>query len=301
MNFRQLDCFEQVASSGSFTQAAAALFLSQSAVSQQVISLENELGFPLFVRTARGTELTPAGAHLHGKIPHLRSEFEAAIETARRIADEKPDSLRIGFDGPMASPWIGRAIRKLRETCGDIQVTLRQADISELTTDLLDNRLDAIVTVEFEVKDMSELGYQTIATTTACVFLPEGHPLASRALLSPADLAGYPLLVDCVSADPPVLSKSARSLRMLGIDYDSAQPVSNGSQLFPMVEAGLGLFVASHFCDETASHYAVTSVDLDTGGQRASLGVAWRAWGPALSSFVACVRDVAGEHAQGHP
>ena len=62
---RQLDTFIQVADHGSFSKAAEVLFISPTAVLKQVNLLENELGFPLFVRTNRGISLTEAGKSLY--------------------------------------------------------------------------------------------------------------------------------------------------------------------------------------------------------------------------------------------
>ena len=65
MNHRQLDCFLTVAETLNFSQAAKQLYLSQAAVSQQIQSLEKELGFPLFVRTRHQVELTEAGRYFY--------------------------------------------------------------------------------------------------------------------------------------------------------------------------------------------------------------------------------------------
>src|ERR1700735_1409783 len=69
MEIRHLRYFIAVAELRKFTQAGAASFVAQSALSQQISRLEHELGAPLFVRGKRGAELTPAGELL---LPHAR-------------------------------------------------------------------------------------------------------------------------------------------------------------------------------------------------------------------------------------
>ncbi len=61
MNTRQLECFCHIAQNRSFSQAANALFVSQSAVTQQINALEKELNFRLFDRSTKSVQLTPAG------------------------------------------------------------------------------------------------------------------------------------------------------------------------------------------------------------------------------------------------
>ena len=62
MNLRQMEIFLRVTECESFLEAANSLFMSQSAVSQQIIRMEKELGFPLFQRNGRGIQLTESGA-----------------------------------------------------------------------------------------------------------------------------------------------------------------------------------------------------------------------------------------------
>src|SRR5829696_5682612 len=64
MELRRLEYFAAVARHGSFTRAAEELWLTQSALSQQIRRLEAELGVALLRRTPRGAELTPAGEAL---------------------------------------------------------------------------------------------------------------------------------------------------------------------------------------------------------------------------------------------
>lgn len=64
MNIRNLEYFIKVVDTNSFTKAAEELFISQSAISQQIKALEDELGFPLMIRNRKGFELTQAGKYL---------------------------------------------------------------------------------------------------------------------------------------------------------------------------------------------------------------------------------------------
>jgi len=64
VDLRQLEIVKIVADSGSFTAAARQMHVSQSAISRQVLMLEEELEEPLFVRLGRKVRLTPAGEEL---------------------------------------------------------------------------------------------------------------------------------------------------------------------------------------------------------------------------------------------
>ena len=66
---KQLRYFQSVVQTGSFSEAAAKNYISQSAISQQIQSLERELGFPLLERRNRRFSLTPAGEYFYQTSP----------------------------------------------------------------------------------------------------------------------------------------------------------------------------------------------------------------------------------------
>ena len=109
MNHRQIDCFIAVAQCHGFSAAARRLYLSQSTVSQQVISLENELGYALFVRKGHQTELTAAGSYLFQRLVELRDGYEAAVSTGAI----SPRVARRRFGSGTMAPWraFGSAAR----------------------------------------------------------------------------------------------------------------------------------------------------------------------------------------------
>ena len=82
MDFRELRCFVTVAETGSFTRAGGRLEISQSAVSQQIRSLEESLGTPLFTRRTREVALTQAGNVL---LPYAR-QILAKVDEARNAS-----------------------------------------------------------------------------------------------------------------------------------------------------------------------------------------------------------------------
>lgn len=84
---KQLKYFQSVVRLGSFSAAAEENFISQSAISQQVQSLERELGFALLVRKNRSFSLTPAGEYFYRK--SLRSQRPATACAAEAAKDRQ--------------------------------------------------------------------------------------------------------------------------------------------------------------------------------------------------------------------
>lgn len=97
-----LRCFEAAGRLGSFTKAAEALHLTQSAISQQIRQLEARLGYPLFVRHARGLALTPKGGALHEATV---AAFASLGRTLRQLS--APDApLQVSCLPSFALQWL---------------------------------------------------------------------------------------------------------------------------------------------------------------------------------------------------
>lgn len=97
MLFRQMKYFIAVVEARSFTEAAYALEISQSAVSQQIKALEEDLGVPLLVRQNRTFSLTPAGEYFYRHGKELLQEIEAFQKETRRLGEDQELQLRLGY------------------------------------------------------------------------------------------------------------------------------------------------------------------------------------------------------------
>lgn len=94
---KQLKYFQSVVRLGSFSAAAEENFISQSAISQQVQSLERELGFALLVRKNRSFSLTPAGEYFYRKSLLLTAACDRMCAEAAKIAKGEAANLKIGY------------------------------------------------------------------------------------------------------------------------------------------------------------------------------------------------------------
>ena len=94
---RQIRYFQAVVRNNSFSEAAAECHISQSAISQQIKALENELGFPLLERKNRKFVLTPAGEHFYKKSLILMADYEQICSEAAKIARGDEVILKFGY------------------------------------------------------------------------------------------------------------------------------------------------------------------------------------------------------------
>lgn len=291
MGFRRIDCFLAAARLKSFSAAARYLYLSQSAVSQQIAALEAEWGFKLFNRVGGSVELTSAGAYLLPRLSTMKATFRDHIDHARDLARDGDEVFCVGFDGPLAGDWIGEAIRIASSHSGfSATPKLYRENISTLTERLMDGTLDAAVTTNLEIAKIDVASFTPLITAGPCVYYPRGHRFASKSSVTIDDLAEEAVL----GAYGTGLSPSGAHLHNLGLPAEGLTQYLDGDTAFLATGAGLGVFVASHLCDQFARHFPVESVDLDAPLGSVVLGIACRIDNEPARIFTAAAKKALG-------
>ncbi|ROL81536.1 LysR family transcriptional regulator [Pseudomonas chlororaphis] len=171
MNLFQLRAFDAVAREGSFTRAAARLFISQPAVTGHIKALEEHYQITLLRRTARRVELTEEGTRLAAitrAMFGLAEEAQAMLEANRQLLTGR---LEVAADGPhMVMPMLA----SLRERYPGITVNLRLGNAQETLAVLLSEHADVAVLTEVEPR--KGLYLQSLGESRICALVPQGHP-----------------------------------------------------------------------------------------------------------------------------
>lgn len=109
---RQIRYFQSVVRNNSFSEAAEECHISQSAISQQIKALENELGFSLLERYNRKFALTPAGEYFYKKSLVLITDYEQMCREAAKLAHGDETVLKIGYLRSHRSPELYQALEE---------------------------------------------------------------------------------------------------------------------------------------------------------------------------------------------
>ncbi len=124
MELRQLRSFVAVAEELHFRRAAEQLHLSQPSVSQQVRTLEDELGVQLFDRNRRGVALTPAGAALLDDARDVLARAARAAERAREAGSGSRGRLRLSLTRSLTGGLAGAIVEAFRARYPDVALEL---------------------------------------------------------------------------------------------------------------------------------------------------------------------------------
>lgn len=147
LSSHQLDAFQTTASLASFSKAARALGLTQSALSQRILNLEAELGVTLLLREPTGVRPTDAGQRLLEYCQRrggLEAEFLRAIQSEGKEAIGGP--LRIATFSTLGRSVLLPMIAELVASHPKLQVDLRVAEVRDLADELLRGRVDYLLT-----------------------------------------------------------------------------------------------------------------------------------------------------------
>jgi DNA-binding transcriptional LysR family regulator len=273
MELRQLRIFEAVVRHRTVTDAAIALEMAPSSVSEQIRSLEKSLGVALFDRTARGMRLTSAGEHLVSWAHRLLAQ----AEQARREVARQREAVRLGALETIAATEVPRVLGRLAARRPGIRVEVRPSvSRDDLFADVLSGQLEAALVLDAGAA-LGDLGFAVLSaplafldvgTVPLVLVAAPGHPLAVRRGLTPADLSGQRLLVNAsncsflLAADKVIGSGPERV-------YTGAVPVMRA-----WAEQGLGISLLPEFA-VSAALTSGTLARLDLPAPELSLRLVW--------------------------
>lgn len=241
MELRVLRYVVAVAEEEHFGRAALRLHVAQSALSQQVIRLEGELGVRLFERTTRQVAITDAGRRF---VEHARGILEAADRASadmRATAEGRTGTVSIGFVGTATYDVLPRVAQRVRAELPDVDLVLRGELLSPaLVTAMAGPGLD-LALVRPGAGTPDGLTIEPLRTERLVAVLPDTHPLAGRGEVDLSLLAGETFVVhpsgDRSSLHQRVLAACLRS----GFEPAGLVEVGETSTVVVFVAAGLGV------------------------------------------------------------
>jgi DNA-binding transcriptional LysR family regulator len=186
MTLEQLRIFVEVAQRQHLTQAAAALYLTPSAVSSAIRALEDRYGVPLFNRVGRRIETTEAGRAFMIEARHTLASAQAAETMLSEMGSLKRGSLRLQASQTIASYWLPPRLVEFQKRHPAIAIELTVGNTQSVAEAVLAGGAD-LGFVEGQVEDealtLKEIGQDRLVIVTA-----PGHPWAHGRPLAARDL-----------------------------------------------------------------------------------------------------------------
>ncbi|WP_254067633.1 LysR family transcriptional regulator [Burkholderia sp. L27(2015)] len=194
IDIRELRYFIQIARAGSFSRAAAELYIAQPALSRQITKLEQELGVQLFVRHGRGIKLTNAGALLLDRAEMITHYVRQAGDQVRAAGDGLSGHITIGMPPAIGVPLLPRVIESFASRWPSVSIHVREGLSTSLQEWLIDRRVD--LAVVYNQPPLDALDIASMFTEPMVVVCPpesDRPPLAAPFRIR--DLADLPLIL----------------------------------------------------------------------------------------------------------
>lgn len=178
MDIRALRYFAAVAETGHMTRAAEQLGIQQPPLSQQIKSLERELGVLLFRRHPRGVALTDAGRLFQAEALRMLQDMDAMKQRMARVATGQAGMLAVGFTSSAAAHrFMPEALRAFRRAYPSVELQLREDNAAELTEALAAGRLHCGL-LRVPVARPEGLVFETLLREPVWVAMPSDHRFA---------------------------------------------------------------------------------------------------------------------------
>lgn len=226
----------------SFSRAAAALFVSQSSLSQQIAKLEKEIGYPLFQRTTKYVQITEEGTRFLAQAKKVLAEYDALHAQVEATRASIAHTINLGMS-VVYRPQAAETVVRFMQTHPDIDVNLTSAWELDLVEMLRNGRIDlALFGVDWENDDLSGMNVIPLHDERVVVTLSPQHPLAQRESVTLAELANETLIF--TSNRSGVRRLVLQRLRQMGLHLHNGMEINDTETRIHYVTQNIGIAFA---------------------------------------------------------
>lgn len=193
MELRQLRYFLAVAEEQHFTRAAEKLFVSQPALSQQIRSLEQELGVELLDRSGRKIRTTPAGEIVRFHAQAALNQLSSMDVALGELAGLQRGSLAIGAAQTVNAYLLPHIVAAFSSTYPAITLQVEERAADEIESGVLDGTLQ--LGISFVPPSLGEIEAVPLFSEQLVVIVAQGHPWYERSEMTVRELDGAPMVM----------------------------------------------------------------------------------------------------------
>ncbi len=294
MDLDQLHTFLEIVRLKSFSKAAQSCFRTQPAVSAQVRQLEQELNAPLFDRLGTKIALTPAGrifAEYSEQILELRRQAQNTINELERVPRGE---LVIAANEATCIYVLPRVFFEYKKQFPNVQILVDRSYGSRVVDAVVDNQADFGIT-PLPVKE-KRVQVVKIHSDEIKALVPVNHALATKSVILPQDVAGFPLLVPKTGATRSRLTNWLEPVEeqvQISMELDSTEMIKR----FALVGLGVG-FIAGAHCKEEVAAGRLAAIPLGPDPMERQIGLIYRkdkALSKAALGFIEATLTHAGD------
>ena len=284
MELRHLRYFVAAAEQENISRAALKLHVSQPGVSRQIHDLEEEIGFPLFERSAKALKLTEAGRKFLDEARAVLQRADEAVKNARAVAGGAGEEIHVGYAPSLTIQILPRALRAFQARFPKARVALHDLSTEEMLAGLRADSLQLALTVQPPRNMLRGLQFQELARYPLCVALTPQHPLAKFKVISLEQLAGEPM-IGYSRKDYPEYHDTLDGIFAGGRRPRIVEEHDGVTSIIAAVESGRGFALVPR-CVESMAGPRVKLIPLKPSPEPITVGAVWKDGSAMVKEFI---------------
>lgn len=225
--------FCHIVETGSFSKTAEEMGYSQSAISQMIRSLENEMGMPLLIRAKGNAELTFEGEQLHPLIRSTVNSYRMLQEKTKELQGKNSGEIRIGTIASVSNFWLPKMIKSFQNIYPEARFTLLQGEYTSISEWVKSGEVDFGFS---NIEAVTGLTTVPLYTDEMMAVLPEDHPLCEKDAIALSELEKDPY----IRLEEGSFNEPINAFHSLGLEPDTKLSVYDDYTILAMIEEGLG-------------------------------------------------------------
>ncbi len=252
MNTKQIDCVLELSNTLHFGKAAENLYISQPSLTYQVQSLEAEIGFSIFERTAKSVDLTPAGKQFCIRLHHIKKELQTAIEQGQNMSSRYTGTLNLCIPLRSCLHFLPKIMQQFSEILPTIALNLAFIDDNSRIDLFLRGEHDLLFARESELKRFPNVRMASLYVSNFYMVTRHDDPLAKLHHVTETDLDGRTFIIGGDSP-PEMVAVQQRILRRGKVEILNSHDLST---TVTYVAAKKGICLAPGFTNDHTGEFA---------------------------------------------
>ena len=245
LEVRHLVLVKTVAESGNISKAGVQLHLTQSALSHQLLDIEERLGVKLFLRHNKRMTLSNSGERLLRSANHILEELKHAEEDIKRIASDRQGLLRISTECYTAYHWLPSLLKVFNKKIPNVEVQVIHEATAHPVRYLVDRKLDLAI-IPGSIRDR-QIVLKPLFQDKLVVIMHPKHPLAVRRYIDAEDFADQHLFLYSEREQTEGWTFYSKILVPAGVTPKRVSHMQLTEGIIEMVKAGMGIAVLAHW------------------------------------------------------
>lgn len=289
MNIRKYEAFVRAVELGSLSKAAEELGYTQSGISHMMQSLEDEVGFPLMVRTSTGIQPNSEGEMLLPAIRQMLNTSESLEQHIAKIKGIDTGRIRIAAYPSVAAYWLPTIIRKFREDYPNVEIEITEVGSGAIESIMTSRQAELCIYAGGEGKDFE---WEPLCRDRMLVLLPPNHPLAGAEEIPLEKLEKETFIMPMPDYDGEVRFILNKLKKGPHISFSACSDYT----IINMVTQGLGVSILPELLLKNYKHQAVALPLAPMQERELGIGVPQlRAMSPVTRNFIQYVKRYVAE------